>query len=265
MGWFDDETGIEPLGDGRFATRLTSAWNIGESANGGYALSPVLRSLRDVGGHRDPISVTTHFLRPVQIAGDASPAEVRSDAIRRGRTTSVARGTLVHDARERLTVVAAFGDLGDVSGESDITRPAPCIPEPDHCLDRSGLEQGVGLPILGRLDVRIHPDRAVAGGSPDAVMEGWIRFADGSPPSTLALPLFADAFPPSLYPRFGRVGWVPTVELTVHVRRRPVAGWVQARLECDDLTDGRMIETGSLWDSAGSLVARSRQLGLLLA
>ena len=164
MGWFDDETGIEPLGDGRFATRLTSAWNIGESANGGYALSPVLRSLRDVGGHRDPISVTTHFLRPVQIAGDASPAEVRSDAIRRGRTTSVARGTLVHDARERLTVVAAFGDLGDVSGESDITRPAPCIPEPDHCLDRSGLEQGVGLPILGRLDVRIHPDRAVAGG-----------------------------------------------------------------------------------------------------
>ena len=39
---------------------------------------------------------------------------------------------------------------------------------------------------------------------------------------------------------------------------------MQARLECDDLTGGRMIETGSLWDSTGALVARSRQIGLLL-
>ena len=62
----------------------------------------------------------------------------------------------------------------------------------------------------------------------------------------------------------GSVGWVPTIELTVHVRRRPAPGWVLARFECDDLAGGRMIETGSLWDSSGALVARSRQLGLLL-
>ena len=94
--------------------------------------------------------------------------------------------------------------------------------------------------------------------------EGWIRFVDGTPPSTLALPLFADAFPPSLFSRFGRVGWVPTIELTVHVRRRPAPGWIQARFECDDLADGRMVESGTLWDSTGRVVARSRQLGLLL-
>ena len=95
-------------------------------------------------------------------------------------------------------------------------------------------------------------------------MEGWIRFVDGTPPSTLSLPLFADAFPPSLFARYGRVGWVPTVELTVHVRRRPAPGWIQARFECDDLVDGRMVETGTLWDETGAVVARSRQLGLLL-
>ena len=96
------------------------------------------------------------------------------------------------------------------------------------------------------------------------MVEGWIRLADRSEPTSCTLPLFADAFPPSLFSKVGRVGWVPTIELTVHVRRRPAPGWVQARFECDDLVGGRMIETGSLWDSTGALVARSRQIGLLL-
>src|SRR5690606_27280858 len=103
-------------------------------------------------------------------------------------------------------------------------------------------------------------------GSADrARVAGWIRFADGSPPSMLALPLFADAFPPSLYPLVGRVGWVPTIELAVHVRRRPESGWLRAEFECDDVHDGRMIESGTVWDSTGAVVARSRQLGLHLA
>lgn len=54
----------------------------------------------------------------------------------------------------------------------------------------------------------------------------------------MSLPLFADASPPSLFARFGGVGWVPTIELTVHLRRRPVDGWVRARFECDDLVGG---------------------------
>jgi acyl-CoA thioesterase len=47
--------------------------------------------------------------------------------------------------------------------------------------------------------------------------------------------------------------------------RRPAAGWVRARFDCDDVQGGRMIESGTLWDSSGAVVARSRQLGLVLA
>jgi acyl-CoA thioesterase len=88
---------------------------------------------------------------------------------------------------------------------------------------------------------------------------------DGSPPTSTSLPLLADVFPPALHATLGRVGWVPTLELTVHVRRQPQPGWVQAHITCDDVAAGMMIETGSLWDSSGALVARSRQLGMLLA
>ena len=96
-------------------------------------------------------------------------------------------------------------------------------------------------------------------------MDGWIRLCDGTPASAPSLVLFADAFPPAVHAKVARVGWVPTLELTAHVRRRPQVGWVQARMTCDDVAGGRMIETGSLWDSTGALVARCRQLGMLLS
>jgi acyl-CoA thioesterase len=267
MGQFERETAVTSNGDGSWATDLSTNWNIGDSANGGYALTSVLRAACEVGRHPDPISVTTHFLRPVQGGG---AGRISADLVRSGRTVSVATGTLHQADADRLVVNVVFGALApDAEGEDrdapSMAPAAPSIPPPDRCVDRTELVQGVELPIASRVDVRIAPERAVAGASPDAVMEGWIRLADGTPPSTMALPLFADAFPPSLFSRFGRVGWVPTIELTVHARRRPADGWCQARFECDDLSGGRMIESGTLWDSTGRVVARSRQLGLLLA
>ena len=161
-------------------------------------------------------------------------------------------------------MLATFGDLdAEVGIGPPLHPPAPPIPPPDHCPSRAELDQGVALPILDRLDIRIDPSCVAGAGSDRAVMAGWIRLRDDTAPSALSLPLFADSFPPSLYTLVGRVGWVPTLELTVHVRRRPVEGWIKARFECDDLAGGRMIESGTLWDESGAVVARSRQLGLL--
>ncbi|MFN5883661.1 MAG: thioesterase family protein, partial [Burkholderiales bacterium] len=70
-------------------------------------------------------------------------------------------------------------------------------------------------------------------------------------------------FPPSVFGLLGAVGWVPTVELTVHVRRRPAPGWMLGQFRTLDLSDGRMIEDGWVWDSQGQLVVQSRQLALV--
>jgi len=257
---FDDETAITRLDDGIWETQLSANWNIGGNSNGGYAMSPVLRALRELTGQPDPISVTTHYLRPVQ---GGSTGRIDATLIRSGRTTSTARGTLSVDGKERLVVIAAFGDVEEKVGSGpEMAPPPPDLPPVEECTPRIGLDQGVELPLLSRVDCVIHPERAVPGER--AVVEGWIRFADGADPTTLSLPLFVDAFPPSLIALVGDTGWVPTVELTTHVRRRPKPGWLRARFECDDLHKGRMIETGALWDSSGALVARVRQIGLLL-
>jgi acyl-CoA thioesterase len=266
MSQVEAETSIQPLGDGRYSTRLDAAWNIGSNPNGGYAMLPALRAMLDLAEHPDPLSTTVHFLRPA--IGDCD-AEVTAEIARAGRSTTHATATLVQEGTPRLIAHAVLGDLGraahGAAPDPGVTLAPPDLPPPDRCVVRSQLGQGVDLPILSRLEVRIHPDQVTPDRSRPAVVEGWIRLLDGAPPDVRWLPLFADAFPPAVRTKLGPVGWVPTIELTVHARRRPASGWVQARFECDDVEGGRMIETGTLWDSTGAVIARSRQLGLVLS
>lgn len=262
MSRFVDETRVERLDDRRYTASVGEHWNIGGNPNGGYLVSIAIRALCEEVPHPDPISVTTHFLRPGSAGDDA---EVATDVVRSGRTITTARATLSQSGTDRLEVLAAFADLSAPSGSGPLlTTAAPVIPPPADCIVRSGSEQGVELPILDRLDIRIHPGQARAGQAGVSEVSGWIRFADGVDPDATALLLFADAFPPSMFGSLGVVGWVPTVELTVHVRRHPAPGWILGRFTTSDLHDGRMIEDGRLWDETGALVAQSRQLGLLL-
>jgi acyl-CoA thioesterase len=260
VGFFDAETSITRVDGGVWETHLSANWNIGTNSNGGYAMAAVLRALRELTGRPDPISVTTHYLRPVR-GGDAG--RIEATLIRTGRTTATARGTLSQDGRERLLVMAAFGELEAKVGIGPEMGPAPPeLPAVEDCVSRGKLNQDVELPLLSRVDCVLHPGCVKPGDR--AVVEGWIRFCDGADPTTLSLPCFVDMFPPSLTALVGSTGWVPTIELTIHIRRTPKPGWLRARFECDDLHNGRMIETGALWDSSGAIVARSRQIGLLL-
>lgn len=262
MSQFDQETAVSAISDGLWRGHVNGQWNIGANPNGGYLLSITVRAMLEAVAHPDPLSVTIHYLRPG--VPDAA-CEINVEVIRSGRTLSNVRATLVQEGKVRLAVLAAFTDLAVPAGvDAQITLPAPHLPDPEDCVQRSAEDQGVELPLLERLDTRLDPACAVPGASEAAVMQGMIRFTDGRAPDGRALLLFTDAFPPSPLSLLGSIGWVPTLELTVHIRRRPAPGWILARLETDDLNEGRMVETGALWDSQGHLVARSRQIGLVM-
>ena len=262
MSPFDDETCLEPAGDGRWTGRVSAAWNIGANPNGGYLLALAVAALRRAGAHPDPLSVTVHYLRPG--LGDA-PCTIDATVLRSGRQLATARATLSQAGETRLEVLAAMGTLGDGEAPADLAPPPPAMPPPEACVPRSPDEQGVALPILARVEARLHPDEARAGAAGRARVTGWIRLAGGREPDPLACLLFADAFPPAVFGLLGVVGWVPTVELTVHVRRRPAPGWMLGQFSTIDLDDGRLIEDGLLWDARGRLVVQSRQLALVRA
>ena len=263
LSYFSNETAVRHLGDGRFEGTVGSHWSIGDNPNGGYLVSIALMAFRElVPAHPDPLTVTAHYLRP---GVPDTPFEVTAEVVRTGRSLSTGRMTLMQEGKTRIEVLAAFGELGDVTPrDTDILLPAPQLPDPDRCPQRSGEEQGIHLPLLDRLDIRIHPDQAKAGAAGEPVVSGYIRFRDDQPPDTIASILMADSFPPSVFGSHGVIGWVPTIELTVHVRRRAAPGWLVGSFRTNDLADGRMIESGALWDSTGALVAQSRQIGLLL-
>jgi len=271
MSPFDEDTRIMPLGElptgagsmAAFDGQVSPAWNIGANPNGGYLLALAAQALRQrTPAQPDPLSITVHYLRP-GLSGQ--PCRIDSQLLRSGRTLSTVRATLVQDDQPRLELLAAMGHLGDpeAAPEPLLTRPPPDMPPPELCPGRSAPAQGVGLPILQRLDVRLHPDDAVPAGAGRAELRGWIRFTDQRPPDALACMLMADAFPPAVFGLLGLVGWVPTLELTVHLRRRPVSGWLLGRFWSHDLSDGRIIEDGALWDASGHLVVQSRQLALV--
>lgn len=263
---FEQETRVEPvtgMPGHQFVTNLTDRWNIAGNPNGGYAVSSSLRAIASVAPtHPDPVTVTTHYLRPSQPNAEA---QIDVEMIRQGRRTSTLRSVMSQGGKERVTSLVTMSDLSQWIGPRHLTIPPRPLPEPDTCVDRSTLPQGVDLPILSRVDVRLDPSTVEPGGSTEALIAGWIRLADGTAPSVMSLPLFADAFPPSPLSLLGRVGWIPTVELTVHVRARPQPGWIAACFQARDIGSGMLVEDGLLWDSAGMLVAQSRQLALLIS
>jgi acyl-CoA thioesterase len=261
MNQFDQEIALQSQPNGRYTGQVHSSWNIGANPNGGYLMALAASALRQLHpNHPDPLSVTAHYLRPGVGSADC---DVATTLLRPGKTLSTARATLLQEGKERLEILAAFGDLGTIS-EAPLFIEAPSIPTPEQCLGRSGEAQGVSLGILERLDIRLHPDEAEPGKLGKGQISGWVRFRDGRPPDTMSALLFADALPPAIFGLLGLVGWVPTIELTVHVRRKPAPGWIQAQFKTRDMADGRMIEDGLLWDSQGHLIAQSRQLALLL-
>lgn len=265
MSELADDTRIEPLGPGRFGARITDRWSIGTAPNGGYLAVITTKSIAASLPHPHPFSVTTHYLSTAK----PGPGEVAVEVVRTGRTHSTAEARLFQDGKEILRSLAVFGDLGTLAGPTHVTATPPVLPPPDQC-ERGRAGPTTLLAIADRLDVAMRPgavswmpgpDGAARTQSEEAVLEGWVRLRDGTEPDPTSLVFFADAFaPPILNLSAVKTPWVPTLELTVHVRGVPAPGLLAARFTTRALIDGYLEEDGELWDSRGRLVALSRQM-----
>ena len=123
---YDRETALVGTGEGHFSTELSAAWNIGENPNGGYLLASILQAMQQASGHPDPLTVTTHYLRP----GAPGPAEIEVDSLRSGRTVGTVRGRMSQDGRTKLESIAAFTNLEIGRHVADVGRPPVALPPP---------------------------------------------------------------------------------------------------------------------------------------
>lgn len=260
---FDDDTALRALGDGRYEGMVTDRWDVGDVPNGGYVLALAVRALARGLPHPDPMTVTGHYLRRASHV----PSTIDVAVIRSGRTTATGEAVLRQDGSERLRVLGTYGDLSTARGPTHLSNGPPGLPPPSRCTRASdhAMPGGAAVPIMRRVDLRFPPGMpGWAHGTPSGSAElvAWLRFADGRPVDTLALPLLVDCFPPPIF-ELGLVGWIPTIELTCHVRARPEPGWLRCAVRTRFLQSGLLDEEIEVWDEGDRLVAIARQLAVV--
>ena len=260
---FDEATRLTDPVDGVYSTPIHDRWDINGNANGGYLLALAANAMRAASGRAHPISVTMHYLSP----GPAGPAETRTTVLKSGKRFVNVAGTLVQGDRLIASALGVFGDIDSSIPPHSVTMERIEIPSYEDCAPRQLASSTTGQPMgLGsRLEMRIHPDdTGFARGEPtgEALCRGYFAFKDGRPVDTLSLLLAADAFPPVMFNRFGMLGWVPTVEFTVHLRGVPAPGPVSCAFRSRVIQGGMWEEDGEMWDSDGQVVALSRQIAL---
>jgi acyl-CoA thioesterase len=156
---------------------------------------------------------------------------------------------------------ATFGRRRE-GGRELINATMPVVAPPEECEAR--LKPLVpGLTIGQRFDDRIPPGRnpELGGeGNATATGGGWKQLLDREI-DDLAVPLFLDAWPPSIWgATTPHAGFAPTLDYTVHWRATPHLPWHLVWFTTTDLRGGYLVEDGELWASDGTLVAQSRQL-----
>jgi acyl-CoA thioesterase len=82
----------------------------------------------------------------------------------------------------------------------------------------------------------------------------------------MLLAAMADAWLPPVFSRASERFGVPTIDLTIHFRRRvlPDDDWFLVRFRTRSSIEGFLEEDGEIWSRPGQLVAQSRQLALVI-
>ena len=266
MTEFDEATAVTPEGEGCYAIHpderfaIVSGDGTVGAVNGGVLLATVLRAVLDTSPHPDPVATSAHFLRVPR----SEPARVQVTWLKQGKTAATARAALIQGGSCVLDTTITTGRLGD-PGEGGLswTGEPPMLPPVEECTgfaDFAGATRRNGY--AGQVDLRLDP--ATSGwlqgrpqGAPE--MRGYFQLREERRPDAYLLALAVDALPPVIF-GIARAGWSPTVELTWHMRGLPAPGLLRVAARSRHVSGGWFDEESEVWDSAGCLVAQSRQI-----
>ena len=256
MSGFGEATAVRPVGEGRYAAELDGGYVIGEALNGGYLMAVLVRAAVAASPHEHPVSTAANFHRVVR----PGPARIVVEPRKEGRTAASALVSLVQDGRPAVDALITTGTLDGAAEPGYAAAPPAVMPELADCTDFQPADGTRGF--ADRVDMRF--DRSTMGwldGQPSGRPEirAWFRLRDDHPPDACSLALTVDALPPVTL-NLGARGWAPTVELTWHMRAVPEPGWLAVHGTGRLLSGGWFDEEVEVWDTAGRLVAQSRQL-----
>lgn len=237
--------------------------------HGGYLAALAGSAVLAATAAPDIFTITTHFLRKAA----EGPLRFEVDVVGGSRRFTSVHARASQDGQTILSVIASVGDRSGMEGPS-WRRTAPWVADEQALAPPAGTE---GLPggrmSLGESAARFEPPNVAKrfGLRPDlpsfAFAAGEVNGdatlrarMDVEQPDQLAALVACDITPPAVWNALGMQGWVPTIELTAHVRARPAPGPLTVVATTDHVTDGFLDEDALVHDSTGALVVQARQL-----
>ncbi|KJS32799.1 MAG: hypothetical protein VR64_04470 [Desulfatitalea sp. BRH_c12] len=254
---FDKDILSEPSAQSdQWVTRIAGNWSINDLPNGGYQMAVLANAMLRVSAKKKIAIMTATFIARTT----AGNARIHLEKIAASSQFERFEARLVQKGVEKLRALGTFvsEDMAcsidrRESSAPDIAPLAECVPIPVM----------PKFTLFDHMDVRLDP--RCAGWMDNRLVDksehkGWIRFKDERPYDANALLLIADAFPPPVFASQGLAAWVPTIELSVNIRKLPSSQWLKCNFRTRFISCGLLEEDGEIWDEAGDLVALSRQI-----
>ncbi len=251
----------------RFSAEIAPGWRAGRGPHGGYLAAMLLRALIDTVNdpERTPRSLTIHYTR----APAPGPIEILVTVERAGRSLSTLSARMRQGAKVTALALAAFSVPWSSPEADELPMPELAPPDAER---HSTPKLFKGAPEFTRhlvMQPRIGAVPFAGSGAPMRI-GGWTGLPEARPVNAPALALFCDAWFPPSFIALDSPAISPTVDLTIHFRRSiydcdcdPAAlclGVFDTRL----LHDGLFEEDGVIWAPDGSVLAQSRQLGIIM-
>ncbi len=265
---FDRDTAVRQIEDSTsFAADIAPGWRAGRGPHGGYLAAMLLRALTETVDDptRSPRSLTVHY----PSSPDPGPVAIDVTIEREGRSLSTLSARLEQGGKVMALALAAFSTPWEAP-EADAL-PMPEVAGPD--LERRDTPRLFkGAPEFTKqlvMQARVGAMPFVGAEHPMEI-GGWIALPEPRPLDPLSLTVFADAWFPPSFIALSKPAVSPTVDLTIHFRQPPTPadgpldGMCLSIFNTRLLHEGFFEEDGVIWAPDGSVLAQSRQLGIIM-
>lgn len=225
--------------------------------HGGYLAAIAARAVLLVAGEPDLFTVTVHYLRKAA----TGPMDVEVTRVGGSRRFTSFHATARQDGEVVLSALASVGERTGFTGPTWSDTP-PLDPAHERWSAPAGSD-GEPFPTP-RVAHRFNQQLAMStvGFAMGELGERALLHArvDACEVDQLTALVACDLTPPAAWNALGMQGWVPTIELTAHVRARPVDGPMTVEVTTHHVADGFLEEDALVRDAEGRLVVQSRQL-----
>ncbi len=225
--------------------------------HGGYLAALAGKAVLTATEQPDLYTITIHYLRRAA----EGPMRFDVDLVGGSRRFTTVHARASQDGEPVLAILASVGDRSSMQGPT-WRQAEPWVAE-DGALVPPADAPGLAFePPNVAKRFRLRPDHesfAFAEGRVTGDASIRARLEADEPDQLTAL-LAADLTPPAAWNALGAEGWVPTIELTAHVRARPAPGPMTVVASTAHVTDGFLEEDAVVHDSQGRLIVQSRQL-----